>query len=270
MQTVDRGDPINEGFNPVSSLFPLSTVTLETPGSPGCTGVILSDTKILTAAHCKPGPTTTVRLYGTTAGSGALIAGPPLPPSTSVAVEVQPGVVCDPTVTGSVPDTCYTGSGSARHYADLAVVTLDALIPAPYVPVALGPRGSFTANYGKKTSWQVATGGGGAMRWAPTYYALSNNDNVGYFTMTSPFGLPGDTGGPVYQYATNTTPVASGVYNLILLGLTSTIGPDQGGSATSNTHVTTYTSVVYPDNYDWIIGQGGAAASDVATFGSTL
>jgi hypothetical protein len=42
------------------------------------------------------------------------------------------------------------------------------------------------------------------------------------------------------------------------------------GLNAAETDVTTYTSVVYPPNYDWIVDQGGTAAQDVPTFGAAL
>src|ERR1700722_9520753 len=70
---IEGGDPINDGVNPYSTEFPMSTVGLTTPftNKSGvasyhmCTGVILSATQILTAAHCNVNSTTIVYFYRT-------------------------------------------------------------------------------------------------------------------------------------------------------------------------------------------------------------
>ncbi len=270
-QTLDRGDPINEDYNPVSSLFPQSTVTLETGGTPGCTGVILSATKILTAAHCQADSSTIVTFYPTTAGAGAFKTATQI--SATGFGAVQDGVVCDPRTTGSYPDTCYSGTGSLRHYADLAVITLASTIPAgPYLHVNIGPSGSFNAaaKSGAIPSWQVATGGGGSMQWAPTYQTSSANDNLGYFTMKSTFGSLGDLGGPLYQApGPDAGATLAGLYNITLAGIASSMDACVGANP-CDTHITTYTSVEYAANYDWLMQQGASAAPDIATFGASL
>jgi hypothetical protein len=264
-ETADRGDPINESFNPVSNLFPLSTVAVNTPGGARCTGEILSATKILTAAHCKVDSTTTVAFYATTPGAGPLPTGTTIAASSDAAVALQPDVVCDPDVEGSFPDTCYSGSGSERHYADLAVLTLASEIPAPYVPIALGPRGGFSE---VSTPWEVATGQGWSMQWAPASYR-SDSDSLGLFTMQATFGLPDDAGGPVYQYASDTGAVVPGTYNLVLAGVTSNIPSCAEGSSCS-AQLNSYTSAAYPANYDWLMAQQAPDLQDVATFGASL
>src|SRR4051812_22634422 len=67
---IEGGEPINKAGYPTSTQFPQSTVLLTTPFQAPtglrnrfCTGVILTPTKILTAAHCLVGPTTVVSFY---------------------------------------------------------------------------------------------------------------------------------------------------------------------------------------------------------------
>jgi hypothetical protein len=149
--------PVNDPWNPASQLFSISTVHLETPGdvSTSCTGVILSATpkqmKILTAAHCNVGSTTTVQFYPTVTAldksPGALPTGTVLTASSTTPVAKPPIVgPCVPEVSGSFPGTCVaTGPDGTSYYADLAVLTVDSGLPSGgYAPVALGAKGSLS------------------------------------------------------------------------------------------------------------------------------
>ncbi len=164
---IEGGDLINQGSNPASSLFPLSTVGVVSTWTDSsgvawdkhCTGEILSPTTILTAAHCKPNKTTKIFLYPSMPGAGALPLSFSLPASHTVLPAVQPGVVCDADVAGSFPSTCYRNGGAGKHYADLAVDTLAAPIPGAYAyhSVILGASGSFKTS-APLGSWAVGTG----------------------------------------------------------------------------------------------------------------
>jgi hypothetical protein len=180
---IEGGDPVNDVNNPVSSLFPQSTVQLRTTRTlPGgvtrqrrCTGQILSATKILTAAHCQTNSTTVVMLYPTVANAGALPINTPSTIIKAVATNptaFPPGVTCDDLVPSTFPSQCYTAnsstnpSGPGTHYADMAVLTLASPIPiapaGPYQRVGIGPRDSFattqTASTKPPPSWAVGTG----------------------------------------------------------------------------------------------------------------
>jgi Trypsin len=290
---IEGGEVVNGTADPVSRLFPLSTVNLRTMvtlpdgGVQGrrCTGVILSSTKILTAAHCKVNSTTQVYLYPTTVNGGALPTGTVVNASGTTPA-VQTGVVCDPDVPGSVPATCYASSnGGGSHFADLAILTLASSIPlapsGPYQQVGLAPRDSFTANV---ASWAVGTGwmnflksgcDAGAqnpsysMQWVATDL-LSGSDNGGIIYTRIVYGDPGDSGGPIYQKGrTFIGPLLPGTYNLILVGILSDL-PRSPCSNTNPIIKNEYTSVQQPDNYDWITQQGGVVSPYITSFGASL
>jgi hypothetical protein len=287
--------PINDPTSPASGQFPLSTVDLVTLGNlyPHCTGVILSTTKsttkILTAAHCKPNSTTQIRFFAINVpGSNAPLQ--TFPASSTTPVAIPPGIVCDPDVPNSIPSTCsatYTSGNTA--YADLAVVTMDAPVPSGYFAVPLGSSGSLTNGFNgppipgtsvslASIAWQVGTGYNEVMKWAPLI-KTGPNDAGGKFTAVAPFGVRGDSGGPVFSgvtppYATASQTSPSG---LVLLGIASTM--DQCASQPQcDLRKSVYTSVVQSDNYQWLTGQGGAPApaanpnspAAIAGFGATL
>jgi hypothetical protein len=287
--------PINQAANPVSNDFAISTVNLQTPTnvSTSCTGVILSATdmsfKVLTAAHCKVGSTTTVQFYSTSDDAGPGGGGPVYPASTTTPV-ATPGFdgPCDPDVPGSFPSTCVAASS---YLADLAVLTVDSPLPTGYHPVALAARDSLTLgttipddDAGAPGSlWEVGTGWGvippvtaggwgplGTMQWAPAYPPPPPDsdagalgileDTSGYFILNAPFSQRGDTGGPVFQNVPSPLTSKNG---LVLLGIASSLGPCIGGPTCDYaSSVNTYTSVVYPQNYDWLLGYGAAPAQN--------
>jgi len=269
-QTISdaRGEPVDESQNTISYMFPLQTVNLlngvgGTVNPTGCTGVILtyttSSTTILTAASCSPGPGTVVSYYSTQQGSVPVNSVTLTATSTPT---VQSGVVCNPNVPGSFPTTCSApnSSGSGSHYADLAVFTIPSAPPPGHEPFVLGPRNGYPS-VRSNVSWEVGTGGAHEMmQWAPTILP-SANDSLGSFVMWSYFALPGDIGGPVLQLGSSST---------VLLGLLSSIGACNGLSC--NEQPNTFTSVLYPDNYDWLINQGAFAkgTQSVTTFGAAF
>jgi hypothetical protein len=270
--------PINRPDDPISSRFPLSTVNLQTPGNtnPSCTGVILAatktTTKILTAAHCKVNSTTTGRYYPTTASlspGASLPSGAVFSASTVTPVAIPSGVVCDPDVPGSIPRTCYVNAGTGtQYYADLAVLTVDSPPPDGYVPVALGASGALDATP-SDDSWEVGSGYGGPMQWAPTDECGA--DVAGSFVAAAPFAQRGDTGGPVFQEVKSPLVSKNG---MILIGIASTLGPCTD-SATCGARANVYTNVVNANNYTWLTGLGGApaqtaTAANVGSFGASL
>ncbi len=261
-----RGAPVNGGGDPVSSLFSKYTVRLQTKGSGACTGVILSPTTVLTAAHCKVDDSTVVKLYN--------LAVTGLATATSATIPVAPtpggipdGVKCNPTLTGSFPSQCYTGGSSSTQtsavYADLQVVTLQSSLPDGYVPVVLGARGSYSAR-SSGVSWQVVAGDPRSMRWGPAY-DVTGTDADGSFTMQSPFGLPSDSGSPIFQYADP----AKKDSDVVLLGIGSAMGHCQAACPDDcSSHTNTFTSVVEGDNYDWQLAQNAAATPADDSYGA--
>jgi hypothetical protein len=273
---IESGDTINDPDNPVSSLFPVSTVHLSTQvtlpdgglGDWDCTGVILTPMQVLTAAHCAANSTTVVSFYGTTRGAGPGPNGVTINASGTIPPAVEPGVVCSAFVPGSYPATCYSPNAGG-HFADLEVVTLSSAIKAPYLAVTLGRAGVYAAA-SHRPSWEVGTGlmnlrknGWDAaepvlnsallMEWVPTTLVASDAD--GSFLSTQLYGDPGDSGGPVYQYAitaSGASPVAPGTYNLILVGILSgMLGPNFSEDG-KLTYANRYTSVEEPDNAAWL------------------
>ena len=259
-----RGEPADDSGDPVASLFPLSTVGLTAFGSDGCTGVILGSQSILTAAHCHVDSDTTIELYSTK-GDGNAEPTDTIPGSAVVGFDKPPGVECSREATGWFPDTCYSQLGS-HIYADLQVLKLNTDIPDDYKPVILGPSGSYGARH-DNVSWMVATGGGGTMQWSPTS-SIMNDDDTGVFTAFAPFGLWGDSGGPLFQYATDED-IDADQPNLVLIGLASAIGPQHGPCLALQPHLESFTSVVQPDVYKWLVDSEGAlTAPPDATFGT--
>jgi hypothetical protein len=280
----DRGAGINDGSDPVAALFPLQTVGLETPGTPGCTGVILTTNSILTNAHCKVGPTTIAHFYvSDTSGGGNQIPYTTRAASQSVDVATQ-GVVCDPADSANYPASCFTGNGStgAWHDADLAVLTLADPVPVGFNPVVLGPKEYVWENQPspEPTAWQVATGGTmpiqdvSPMVWAPVTPATDATgigQSRGWFNVNSFLAFWNDAGGPVFQtpqFLDGGESDGGAFQDMALLGLVSEIGNCPEG-AVSCVHVNTVVSVTFPDNYDWLMGVIRAQVSSVATFGAS-
>jgi hypothetical protein len=291
--SIEGGDPVNQDSNPVSILFPLSTVMVKTvhylddggTDTESCTGEILTPNKILTAAHCYPTDETQVYLYpyGADAGTKPL----PTPIVASGAPAIQPGAeLCDVNQISS----CYSNTPST-HFADLAVVPISSTINPPYHPVVLGPRGSFAASHpqgdGVKSpsSWEVGTGlmnewisgcvknaatlnASRSMQWVAMYH-LPGNDNTGMFSVPTLWGDRGDSGGPVYEYAAGPVPSGPLAYNLILVGTLSSRTPKKCVPGATD-YTVQYTSVEYGDNYDWLVNQGASVVTDVRSFGASL
>jgi hypothetical protein len=279
----DRGYPINDGPDPISSVFPVSTVSLESPGRKGCAGVVLTSRKILTAAHCGVGPTTIAHFFP----AGAKLGNRPIAsiPAASTMTATQ-GVTCDPFAPDNAyPANCFTNTGStgAYHNADLAVLTLSADVPSGFVPVVLGPRGITGQGVEElPTWWEVAVGDqkqidiNSRMMWAPVTYEADPSDSIvsqGWFYVDSVFGLGNDSGGPVYQApaagaGTGTGGEGAVFMNMKLVGIVTDVDPNCA-TGTSCIHQNAVVSVTFPDNYDWLVGLGGSALSRVASFGAS-
>ena len=181
------GWAINDGPDPVSRKFPLSTVAIYTPGSDpnlgkGCTGVIIDPFFVLTAAHCLPTSSSTVSLYGNANAQ----------PNGQVNVSAVSFAPCDGGVQGPYPCSLH------GVYRDLALIktatNMLSASTAPLYSVPLGLSGQF-GNDSKASFWEVGAGntdldGGGVpweMRWAPTTPILS--DSSGTIVTTTLRGL---------------------------------------------------------------------------------
>jgi hypothetical protein len=306
--SIERGDNINRSDSPESSQFPRSTVRLATKGKDPktgedvtgyCTGVIISPTQIITAAHCELNATTTVGLYPTAPGTGVFPI-QPLLATTGATFSYPPGVTCYPPNNVCIP-LYYTCPGGAHcnatngTFADIAIITLANPIGAPYVAAPLGAAGSFDTTYDRFSVWAVGTGminvfasGGhftyddagvvngiwtdpdnstlanddGAMSWVPVVLwqpPNGNNDDKGFFTGLEIYADPGDSGGPLYQFYNR-----PGDYKLILVGVLH-------GMDDSFQH-SQWTSVENQVIHDWITsvlkpGPPGGTAG-VASFGA--
>ena len=276
-----RGSPINNNVDPISSVFPLSTVGLETPGTPGCTGVLLTSNSVLTAEHCNVGPTTIAHLYVSDPKGGSLPT-VDIPADSSATVATQ-GVTCQ-TSDLTFPQSCFlpNKSGVGSHNADLAVLTLSQTVPIAFSPVVLGAKG-----YGAQglpaatlpTLWEVTTGGPQIIssksreEWAPVTYEQSSDTDQpqGYFFVHSIYGMLGDYGGPVFQAPSLSSDDAGtdgGIFtDMKLLGLVADIPPCLSGDTCD--HLNMVVTVTQPDNYDWLVGLGGSPVSALATFGAS-
>ncbi len=260
-----RGEPVNEISNLVSIQFPSSTVGLLSSDGYGCTGVVLTSTSILTAAHCHVDRNTTIELYLSDENGGSTPVDS-LPGSAIGTSDFPSAIDCNREVTGSFPQDCYSPLGAGSVYADLQVVNLNTSIPDAYSPVVLAPSGSY-ADRSNDVSWMVATGGGGSMQWAPISNQ-SSSDTTGLVSGSAPFGSWGDSGGPLFQYATATDATAKQP-NVVLIGIASAIGPLQGDCTSSQSHGETFTSVVQPDVYEWLVESEHAQEAPAnATFGA--
>ncbi len=264
-----RGQPSNDPANPMSGVFPYSTVNLLSGAGTKCTGVILSSTTILTAASCRMDESTEITFFPTQQTPDLQAVR-----GSVVSVDVPPGVVCDPTVTGSFPATCYTGasSGSASDavYADLAVLTLADPVPDGYTPVLLGSSGSDpseSTSSATPVSWQVAATRT-SMTWAPAYDVIGGTI-AGSFAAQSVFGLAEDSGDLLLQPSADFDNDAATPPPPLLVGIASAIGACRDQCpASCDSHLNSFTSVVDPVNYAWLQSYGASPAPAAATFGA--
>ncbi|XXT14615.1 trypsin-like serine protease [Sorangium sp. So ce429] len=154
--------------------------------STGCTGTIISDTHILTAAHCAPVVgSTTVQFYNnSTIPSGPRVG--------LTRVSFRPGV-------NPFDDDLTDVNGD---FADIAILTLAQRIPATSAksPLAIFYPGSDGSGI------QVGRGRhdgisnpNSVLRWA--FNGLYSDDNSdGYFYTNDDRVNPGDSGGPIYTH----------------------------------------------------------------------
>jgi len=163
---IEGGVLINDSDNPVSSEFPRSTVFLlttitRTDGSTfpdRCTGVIVSPTQLLTAAHCRPNTTTVVQFYPTKPNAiNRLITAQPI---GSLGITVVSAISEATFGASGFPWACDSGTCSSTNgtYADLAIVNLSGPVPAPYHAVPIFGPGLFWASIGVTDAWQVGVG----------------------------------------------------------------------------------------------------------------
>ena len=237
------GRPINSPGEAVTAQFPFSTVHITYTSSDGtltiCTGVILSSTQVMTAAHCQFPLGTFVEYYNNkrtdpTTYVSTIASLPTLPPNVTGTPSVFTG---------------FTGDGftnSSGDYADIAIIALATPIDHtkyPFVPITLLPGGTYSNDW-MNSSWIVGTGfmNGvvnlvGNMQYVASILK-SNNDNTGYFVSKETYVDNGDSGGPVYQEAIDGS--------LRLIGITSGVYVGDGGDR--------FTSVSRTSNYNWIQG----------------
>jgi hypothetical protein len=288
---IENGKPINNGVDPVSSMFPRSTVMVRTPllndaGAPTftdagrprgsqCTGEIIGPDRILTAAHCLPNSQTQIYLYptdvdgGSTPIDGGNIPAIPLAGNPAFPPGIQPDE--------HKPNVTFLSGGV---YADMAVLTLGYPVPSNYAKVVLGRPGP-DAYEATRTSSSWAVGAGlmnlfslghcdaGAnpaiknrshqMMWTPVdpLNPLDASADFGEFTVLSQTD-PGDSGGPIYQLATEADgglcPVGPDSFNLVLIGILS-----QGPCGPVGSDI--YTNVTNQTNSTWLVNQGATVES---------
>jgi hypothetical protein len=275
-EPIENGQPINSGADPFSTPFATPTVGLQIvpPGAAAgtadyCTGVIISATQVLTAAHCVP-TGSVVRLvyqYGT---FGATPPAPPVLNVTSSSIAMPGNIANTGCANGaSYPDGCQDAAG---NFADLAIITLPfSFNSASHGPVAVGIANSFSSIH-TKSAWEVGIGNlapgaslisnSPTMEWVPV--DLPSNDQGGFiapgstslyterpgaFVTRNSYADHGDSGGPVYQLDP-LWQVGEGPPRLILIGITS-------GQVSTSAPGTRFTSVLRTPNYNWITTQLG-------------
>ncbi len=166
------------------------SVVVRTPANPGgaCTGVIISNTHVLTASHCKvtqDGNSSVLFYRNSTVPSGAS--------DVVTQVQLMPGVA-------PLADDTTDINGD---FADFAVLTLTSPIPSTSVvaPLEIFYPGSSASNT------QIGRGGHdglpngtNVLKFAQNNYYSSDN-SVGFFYTNDDRTNGGDSGGPIFTNA---------------------------------------------------------------------
>jgi hypothetical protein len=290
-QAIEGGHLINDSADEVSRRFPRSTVMVLLNGGSGsgegCTGTLIAAKRVLTAAHCVVGSDNVlsddlkVTFYDPGFGNGAAPDKSTAQVVPHASVDLPLSVSCS-RASGVLDPACYSNG----VLADIAVLTLPTdvtIAPSPYQPAYLAPKGAVAALIAAKrarASWAVGVGYmnfasphcagvplptpvsnfDSLMEWVPVA-SFSNAGANGVFSNTgiltnSAYIDPGDSGGPLYQYA--------GIKDsLALLGVASS-------SQWCDASVSRYTDVTEPSNYDWLVSEGATEMPTTGSFGAGL
>jgi hypothetical protein len=283
---IEGGQPINTGSDVVSRAFPLYTVWL----SSGCTGVIVSQNQILTAAHCQVDESTDVEFYPLWPSTGNTPLASPTRQIDTTQTMVEPGVNCPATLgTG-----CYSYTGKT-HYADLEILTLTDNVPSGYQAVTLGAALSYNnANLGGVLSGSMWLAGTGNMnqdkqscpvKTASNTTTVYNLNHMMQWVVLDGLGAS-DTGATVplpvggdLTWPDGSTAVGLGMFTTTLRGTAYSDPGDSGGpvfqyqllgsgsvlalvglnsggidctNAPVGSYIDWYTSVVEFDNFTWL------------------
>jgi hypothetical protein len=296
---VEGGHFINDHDDTISKMFPKSTVEVfqnyksKTDWTGHCTGVILAENKVLTAAHCVgptavigarnlvSGDTYRINFYPSGDGAGSVAIDAEYRTATQSGVALPDHVSCAPDGDGNVKDrnTCYNNG----VLADMAVLTLSSKIGDKWKPAYLPVRGSTATLISQKRSpstWIVGTGKmdyakpycshfssvssaenpDGKMKWVPVASYVMGG--AGKLVTSNVYADPGDSGGPMYRYAPNGD-------DLILVGIAHWMELTCTLFGNIKDHYNEEVDVSEGSNYDWLIKQGAHPVSELGSFGAS-